>query len=119
MNQSLNQPPTPQTQRTLFEPDRDELVAMPVGTGSTARQAAERIEPVKTAMQKRVLAFLRERGSRGATDSEMQEALDMGGNTQRPRRIELVAAGHVYNSGRTRKTTSGRAAVVWKATDTT
>ena len=51
----------------------------------------------------------------GATDEEVQTALGLAGNCQRPRRRELQKAGHVIDSGRTRATQSGRQAVVWIA----
>lgn len=50
----------------------------------------------------------------GATDEEIMAALDMGGNTERPRRRELELMGRIVNSGATRQTRSGREAVVWK-----
>lgn len=40
----------------------------------------------------------------------------MSGDTERPRRRELQAAGFIADSGRTRLTPAGRAAVVWTAT---
>lgn len=51
----------------------------------------------------------------GATDDEMQLALQMNGNTQRPRRCELVEAGLIQDSGTRRKTRNGRFATVWVA----
>ena len=50
----------------------------------------------------------------GATDEEMQIALDMSANTQRPRRRELELTGRVIDSGKTRRTKSGREAVIWR-----
>ena len=51
----------------------------------------------------------------GHTDEELQADLAMPPSTQRPRRVELVKAGLVRDSGRVRKTRSGRNAVVWEA----
>ena len=51
----------------------------------------------------------------GATDEEMVDGLDMNPNTQRPRRVELVAMKKVKESGETRPTRSGHKAVVWEA----
>jgi len=79
----------------------------------TSREAAGRIAPVTGELRRRVYDFIRERGQEGATDEEMQVALDMGPSTQRPRRVELVRGGFVIDSGRTRLTKSGRKAVVW------
>ncbi len=52
----------------------------------------------------------------GLTDEQIQESLRMNPNTQRPRRVELERAGLVADSGCTRKTKSGMAAVVWVCT---
>jgi hypothetical protein len=49
----------------------------------------------------------------GATDEEMQCALQMDGNTQRPRRCELVEAGLITDSGHRRPTSKGKLATVW------
>jgi len=62
----------------------------------------------------RVLQFLRWSGP--ATDQEIQDGIPMEQNTERPRRIELVRSGFVADSGKTRKTRSGREATVWEAT---
>jgi len=80
----------------------------------TSRSAAAEIEPTAGTLRERVLAFLRSQRD-GATDEEIQDALDMPQNTERPRRIELVRLGLVNDSGRTRKTKSRRDAVVWTA----
>ena len=62
--------------------------------------------------------MLRRLGFQGATDEQMQRSLGMNGNAQRPRRVELVEAGLVVDSERTRKTTFGRLAIVWVAVET-
>jgi hypothetical protein len=50
----------------------------------------------------------------GATDPELQELLGMNGNTERPRRIELVERGYVEDSGRRRlHPTTGNPCIVW------
>jgi hypothetical protein len=51
---------------------------------------------------------------RGLTDEEIQEELDLPGNTQRPRRGELVAQGRIVKFG-SRPTKTGRHAAVWVA----
>ena len=85
---------------------------------ATSRTAAKSIKPVASALRMAVLAFIRGRGWRGATDDEIQIELGMGGNTQRPRRRELEQASMVKDSGLRRLTVSGRAAVVWVAEGT-
>lgn len=83
----------------------------------TSRAAAAGIEPVAGTRRAAVLSFLRAMGPRGATDEEMQAQIPMVPNTQRPRRIELVQAQLVVNSGRVRATRGGDDAVVWVAAE--
>ncbi len=52
-------------------------------------------------------------GPEGMTDEEMQRALNLDGSTQRPRRIELMKAALVLDSGRRRPTSKGHLATVW------
>lgn len=49
----------------------------------------------------------------GLTDEECQELTGLSPSSQRPRRIALVDAGRLKDSGLTRKTSSGRNAIVW------
>lgn len=86
-----------------------------VRNSETSREAAEEIEPQAATLRGIVLAFIRGRGLYGATDEEMQEGIPMPPSTQRPRRVELVAAHFVHDSGTRRRTHSGRAATVWTA----
>jgi hypothetical protein len=76
----------------------------------TSRAARDAIVEGVNALQSRVLALL----SIPLTDEEMQLAGMMPANTQRPRRIELVQLGRVCDSGIRRKTSRGKAAVVWQ-----
>ena len=57
--------------------------------------------------------MLRERGEHGATDQEIQDALQLASNTEIPRRWELVNAGAVVASKRKRLTRSNCPAIVW------
>lgn len=82
---------------------------------ATSKAAAERIEPRAGTQRALVLAHLRDMEDCGATDEEMQRIMPMSANSQRPRRQELVKAGWVVDSGRTRKTASFFDAVVWVA----
>ena len=81
----------------------------------TSRAAAEAIASKAGTIRRVILDFLVGLGDHGATDEEIQTGLVMGANTQRPRRVELVRAGLVVDSGKTRPTLSGKAAVVWVA----
>ena len=80
-----------------------------------ARSAEARRQAMKTRPREweRLLRYLRGCRRRGATDQEMQQAVRMGGNTQRPRRRELEQRGLVKNSGKQRKTLAGVRATVW------
>jgi hypothetical protein len=79
----------------------------------TSQAAAEAIAPVAGRLRRRVYEHLLSVGVAGCTDEEGIAALGMSASTYRPRRIECVEAGLVRDSGRTRKTKSGRQAVVW------
>ncbi len=94
-------------------------MTIPYVRGSdTSRAAAESmVENRLNELQRHVLAFLRSRGARGASDEEMQEALGMAASTQRPRRVELMRKGLVVASGTTSMTRSGRQAEVWLAAE--
>ena len=63
-------------------------------------------------LRQQVLDYIREQGVNGATDEEIQDALQMNPSTQRPRRVELMKMGRIAANG-TRKTKSGRLASVW------
>jgi len=63
-----------------------------------------------------VLDYITKKEAYGATDEEIQAALNLSPNTERPRRIELVAQGLVEKSGIARLTSSHRKAAVWVAT---
>jgi hypothetical protein len=80
---------------------------------ATSEAAAVAIEPRSGTLRRMVLEHLRACGAQGATDDEIQHALDMNPSTQRPRRIELVNSGLVKETSRTRRTRSGRMATVW------
>jgi transcription initiation factor IIE alpha subunit len=79
----------------------------------TSAAAADSLTPATlNAMQRRVLELLQATPD-GLTDEEMQTRLGMNPSTQRPRRIELARRGMVVEAG-TRRTSSGRMAVVWR-----
>ena len=81
----------------------------------TSKAAAEAIKPRIGPMHEKILRVLRMMDEwNGATDEQMQNALKMPANTQRPRRRELQLWGYIIDSGTTRPTQSGRQAVVWK-----
>jgi transcription initiation factor IIE alpha subunit len=81
----------------------------------TSAAAADSLAPATlNAMQRRVYDLLVWRGETGATDEEIANELEMNPSTVRPRRIELARRGMIVESGSTRRTASGRMAVVWR-----
>jgi transcription initiation factor IIE alpha subunit len=80
----------------------------------TSAAAADSLGPeTLNRLHKAVLAYIAGRGD-GCTDEEIAQALGMNPSTARPRRIELMRAGLIEQAG-TKRTTSGRMAVVWMA----
>jgi len=84
-----------------------------VGQSPTSEAAATKIEHSAETLREMVYSFVRSYGAFGATDDEIQRALSMSGDTERPRRWELVNDGRLMDSRRTRKTKRGRDATVW------
>lgn len=84
---------------------------------ATSAEAAERAEPRAGTDRALVLRAIRVglMTAEGMTDDEIQSCLDMNPSTVRPRRVELVRDGLVEDSGKRRKTRSGRLATVWRA----
>jgi hypothetical protein len=81
----------------------------------TSHRAAEQIASEAANLREQVYRYIASRGIDGATDAEVQEALQMAGNTQRPRRIELLRAKRIRLAVIRRRTPSGRYADVWVA----
>ena len=78
----------------------------------TSRAAADSVRMSANTIRAHVKALILAAGDYGITDEELQ-ACGIVANTERPRRRELVLLGEIVDSGRTRRTASGRAAVVW------
>ena len=81
----------------------------------TSRDAAEAIKSVAHTFKAKVYQAILGAGAVGMTDEECTQALLLGPNTQRPRRVKLVEEGLVVDSGKCRKTSGGRNAIVWVA----
>lgn len=79
----------------------------------TTLNARDQIKSKRLTLRDKVLNYITQSGDRGATDEELQQALFMAGNTERPRRDELLSMGLIRDSGRRRKTSSNRDAIVW------
>lgn len=84
--------------------------------GATSRAAAESMEGCAKNLRARVLAYIQRCGAGGATREQIEEALEMSGNTARPRVRELMKEGKIQTSLFTCKTKSGREAEVLVAT---
>jgi predicted ArsR family transcriptional regulator len=80
---------------------------------ATSRDAAHSIAPHLARLEQLVLDALGNAG--GLTAQELEYVTGLAGNTVRPRLWELRKRGLVADSGQTRKTPSGRAAIVWRA----
>jgi hypothetical protein len=79
----------------------------------TSHQAAGRALGRTGTARHRVLTAL---NVADMTDEEMQIALHIGANTQRPRRVELVRLGYVTDSETRRNTFTGNRSIVWTIT---
>jgi hypothetical protein len=88
---------------------------LPAEATETQIEAARAVEPRTGTQRHKVLSFLRLRCERGATDQQISDELALGLNSVRPRRLELVEAGLVIDSGRRRETSTGCLAQVWVA----
>lgn len=82
-----------------------------VNGSATSAAAADSLAPATlNAMQRRVYELLCRRPS---TDEEIADELSMNPSTVRPRRGELARRGLIVEAG-TRRTASGRMAVIWR-----
>ena len=89
----------------------------PGDAAETQIESAVLVLPASGTQRRWVLDWIRVQGEHGATDEEIQLGLGMNPSTQRPRRVELVEGGWIEDSGKLRKTRSGRNAVVWSLKD--
>ena len=82
----------------------DNQTSLPFAAGSeTSREAAERMAEQPTRIRRDHESILNVLLSWPKTDREIQTILGMSGDTQRPRRGELVAMGRVVNTGQRRE----------------
>lgn len=82
----------------------------------TSYLAAEQIKSSTGTMRWQVYEYIKLTKEYGATDIEIQTALHMDGNTERPRRVELVNYGLVKDSGH-RRELNNRQHIIWILTD--
>jgi hypothetical protein len=85
-----------------------------VRVSETSRAAATSIEPVSGTLRAIVLAFVRGRGTQGATCDEVEIALGMKHQTASARIRELAQAKLIRQASERRATSSGRSAAVWR-----
>jgi len=83
--------------------------------GPTSHAAAAAVLGRTGSARRRVLGLIAMQD--GLTDEEISERLRMPPNTERPRRVELVRAGFIEDSGFYRYTSTFHKAVLWVATD--
>jgi hypothetical protein len=82
----------------------DNQTSLPFAAGSeTSREAAERMAEQPGRIRRDHESILNVLLSGPKTDKEIQSILNMSGDTQRPRRGELVAMGRVVNTGQRRE----------------
>ena len=80
---------------------------------ATSIAAMEKVAPKRESMKGRVYQYLIDRQERGATDQEMQSALNIPGDSLRPIRISLFKDGWIHDSGHTRQNPNGNECIVW------
>lgn len=102
--------------RSLHQPRPVARLDPPSNGTDTSHEAARRVRPVVNRQRRRVFEFFLTRDATGATDFEVQQALDMKGDTERPRRGELQKLGLITDSGERRASETGRPLKVYVAT---
>ena len=83
----------------------------------TSIDAAASIRPHLTKLQAKIMTFLRERGTYGATYIEVMTGCSLGAPTVCGRMHELIHAGLIKIADETRATPSGRQARVYIAAE--
>ena len=80
---------------------------------STSFQVLIKVAPKHGSNRANVYQYIIDRQDRGATDQELQAALNMPGDTLRPTRLSLLKDGLIYDSGKTRQNANGNDCIVW------
>ena len=89
---------------------------LPFVRGSaTSKAAAASMVAIAPSIKRRIYDFILSRGARGATDDELEVALDLTHQTASSRRYALAQAGAVKRTDEKRPTRSGRSAFVYVA----
>ena len=80
---------------------------------ATSKAAYKKALPTFGSKRARVYQYIFDQQERGATDQEIQAALNMPGNTLRPTRLSLLKDDLIYESGKTRQNQNGNDCIVW------
>lgn len=83
-------------------------------TQRTSIEAREKIEPKIGTIRRKVYEAILLKGMKGITDQEVEQQLQLDGNTVRPIRGSLVELGLVIDSGTTRPNRKGNQCIVWR-----
>jgi hypothetical protein len=83
----------------------------------TSVAAALSALPRSGTIRRKVYDYFVLRGLRGATDQEVEIALQLSGNTLRPTRGSLVKDGYLIDTGTTRKNYNEQDCIVWRAVE--
>lgn len=90
-----------------------------LGKQETSRDAAEKIKQHTPQQRERVYRFVVEQGNNGATRDEIAAALQLSAQSATPRVLELINAGHLFETDQRRQTRGGCSAVVLVAPNAT
>jgi hypothetical protein len=90
-------------------------MSLPHNGTVTSIAAANSIRHIAGGDAERCFNYIKKHGAVGATDDELEVALNLKHQTASARRRGLVLEDRVENSGQQRKTRSGRNAIVWVA----
>lgn len=104
-------------QLALFKEAKSDLpIKVPYARGSdTSKDAAESVEHATGTLRARVLGFIKRSGEYGMTCDEIELLSGLVHQTASARVNELCKLDVIIDSGRRRKTRSGRKATVWVA----
>jgi len=87
------------------------------GKQRTSIATADAVLPKTGTWRRKIYDYVQARGFDGATDQEIESALRLSGNTERPTRITLVRDGYLIDTGRTRRNELGHECIVWACAD--
>ena len=87
------------------------------GKQRTSIATADAVLPKTGTWRRKIYDYVQARGFDGATDQEIEIALHLSGNTERPTRITLVRDNYLVDTGRTRRNELGHECIVWACTD--